>query len=62
MGLIDEAVDAFENEVNNLKLNIKDTVQAMDYEYAGSLYDTVLTTKLGTVSYTHLTLPTILLV
>ena len=46
MGLIDEAVDAFENEVNNLKLNIKDTVQAMDYEYTGSLYDTVLTTKL----------------
>ena len=49
MGLIDEAVDAFENEVNNLKLNIKDTVQAMDYEYVGSLYDTVLTTKLGKV-------------
>ena len=49
MGLIDQAVDAFENEVNNLKLNIKDTVEAMDYEYAGSLYDTVLTTKLGKV-------------
>ena len=49
MGLIDQAVDAFENEVNNLKLNIKDTVEAMDYEYAGSLY---------AVSYTHLTLPT----
>ena len=49
MGLIDQAVDAFENEVNNLKLNIKDTVEAMDYENAGSLYDTVLTTKLGKV-------------
>ena len=24
MGLIDQAVDAFENEVNNLKLNIQD--------------------------------------
>ena len=46
MGLIDQAVDAFENEVNNLKLNIKDTVEAMDYEYAGSLYDTVLTLSL----------------
>ena len=46
MGLIDQAVDAFENEVNNLKLNIKDTVEALDHEYAGSLYDTVLTTKL----------------
>ena len=47
MGLIDQAVDAFENEINNLKLNVKDTVEAMDYEYSGSLYDTVLTTKLG---------------
>ena len=49
MGLIDQAVDAFENEINNLKLNVKDTVEAMDYEYSGSLYDTVLTTKLGKV-------------
>ena len=49
MGLIDQAVDAFENEVNNLKLNVQDTVEAMDYEYSGSLYDTVLTTKLGKV-------------
>lgn len=49
MGLIDQAVDALENEVNNLKLNVQDTVEAMDYEYTGSLYDTVLTTKLGKV-------------
>ena len=49
MGLIDQAVDAFENEVNNLKLNVQDAVEAMDYEYSGSLYDTVLTTKLGKV-------------
>ena len=47
MGLIDQAVDALENEVNNLKLNVQDTVKALDYEYSGSLYDTVLTTKLG---------------
>ncbi|MBT6717920.1 MAG: NADH-quinone oxidoreductase, partial [Nitrospina sp.] len=49
MGLIDQAVDAFEAEVNNLKLNVKDAVEAMDYEYSGSLYDTVLTTNLGKV-------------
>ena len=49
MGLIDQAVDALENEVNNLKLNVQDTVKALDYEYSGSLYDTVLTTKLGKV-------------
>ena len=49
MGLIDQAVDALENEVKNLKLNVQDTVEALDYEYTGSLYDTVLTTKLGKV-------------
>jgi hypothetical protein len=49
MGLIDQAVDAIEDEVNNLKLNVQDAVEAMDYEYSGSLYDTVLTTKLGKV-------------
>ena len=49
MGLIDQAVDAFESEINNLKLNVQDAVEAMDYEYSGSLYDTVLTTKLGKV-------------
>ena len=49
MGLIDQAVDALETEVDNLKSNVKDAVEAMDYEYSGSLYDTVLTTKLGKV-------------
>ena len=49
MGLIDQAVDALEVEVNNLKANVQDAVEAMDYEYSGSLYDTVLTTKLGKV-------------
>ena len=41
MGLIDQAVDALETEVDNLKSNVKDTVEAMSYEYSGSLYDTV---------------------
>ena len=49
MGLIDQAVDALEVEVNNLKANVQDAVEAMDYEYSGLLYDTVLTTKLGKV-------------
>ncbi len=49
MGLIDQAVDVLETEVNNLKSNVKDAVDAMDHEYSGSLYDTILTTKLGKV-------------
>lgn len=49
MGLIDQAAEAFETEVNNLKLNVKDAVETLDREYAGSLYDTILTTKLGKV-------------
>jgi NADH-quinone oxidoreductase subunit B len=49
MGLIEDAAETFGNEVNNLKLNVQDAVEALDKEYAGSLYDTVLTTKLGKV-------------
>jgi NADH-quinone oxidoreductase subunit B len=49
MGLIEDAAETFENEINNLKLNVQDAVEALDHEYAGSLYDTVLTTKLGKV-------------
>ena len=49
MGLIDSAVDAFETEVNNIKLNVKDAVDALDYEYSGAIYDSILTTKLGKV-------------
>ena len=30
MGLIDQAVDALENEVKNLKLNVQDAVEAID--------------------------------
>ena len=49
MGLIEDAAETLETEVNNLKLNVQDAVEALDSEYAGSLYDTVLTTKLGKV-------------
>ncbi len=49
MGLIDSAVDAFETEVNNIKLNVKDAVDALDHDYAGAVYDSILTTKLGKV-------------
>ena len=49
MGLIDSAVDAFETEVNNIKLNVKDAVEALDHDYAGAVYDSILTTKLGKV-------------
>jgi len=49
MVLIEDAAETLGNEVNNLKLNVQDAVEALDKEYAGSLYDTVLTTKLGKV-------------
>ena len=49
MGLIDSAVDALETEVNNIKLNVKDAVEAFDHDYAGAIYDSILTTKLGKV-------------
>ncbi len=49
MGLIDSAVDAFETEVNNIKLNVKEAVESLDHDYAGAVYDSILTTKLGKV-------------
>ena len=49
MGLIEDAAEKVGDELNNLKLNVQDAVEAMDREYSGSLYDTVLTTKLGKV-------------
>ena len=49
MGLIEEAAERVGDEVNNLKLNVQDAVEAMAHEYAGSLYDSILTTKLGKV-------------
>ena len=49
MGLIEAAAERVGDEVNNLKLNVQDAVEAMAHEYAGSLYDSILTTKLGKV-------------
>ncbi len=49
MGLIDSAVDTLETEINNIKLNVKDAVEALDHDYAGAVYDSILTTKLGKV-------------
>ena len=49
MGLIDQAVDLLETEIDNIKLNIKDAAEAMEYEMSGAVYDSILTTKLGKV-------------
>lgn len=49
MGLIDQAVDALETEIGNLKLNAQDAVDQLDADLSGAVYDTILTTKLGKV-------------
>jgi len=49
MGLMDEAVDSFETEVNNLKLNAQEAWDQFSAEYSGAMYDTILTTRLGKV-------------
>lgn len=49
MGLIDEAVDTVESEINNLKLNAIDMLEQFGHELSGSVYDSILTTKLGKV-------------
>ncbi len=49
MGLMDEAVDAIETEINNLKLNAKDALDQLGAEFSGAVYDSILTTKLGKV-------------
>ncbi len=49
MGLIDQAVDALETEIGNLKLNAQDALDQMDADLSGAVYDTILTTKLGKV-------------
>ncbi len=49
MGLIDQAVDLLETEVNNIKENVKDVVDQADYEFSGAVYDSILTTKVGKV-------------
>ena len=49
MGLIDQAVDLIETEVNNIKENVKDVMDQADYEFSGAVYDSILTTKVGKV-------------
>jgi len=49
MGLIDEAVDNVETEINNLKLNAKEALDQLGAEFSGEVYDSILTTKLGKV-------------
>ena len=49
MGLIDQAVDLLETEVNNVKENVKDVLDQADYEFSGAVYDSILTTKVGKV-------------
>ena len=49
MGLIDQAVDLLETEVNNVKENVKDVLDQADYDFSGAIYDSILTTKVGKV-------------
>ncbi|MFQ5482514.1 MAG: NADH-quinone oxidoreductase subunit B [Nitrospinaceae bacterium] len=49
MGLMDEAVKAFDTEIDHLKLNAKEALEALDAQYSGAMYDTILTTKVGKV-------------
>ncbi|MCH8209420.1 MAG: NADH-quinone oxidoreductase subunit B [Nitrospinae bacterium] len=49
MGLIDEAVETIESEVNNLKLNARDMLDQFGHEFSGAIYDSILTTQLGKV-------------
>ena len=49
MGLIDQAYDLVETEVNNVKENVKDILDQADYDFSGAVYDSILTTKVGKV-------------
>jgi NADH-quinone oxidoreductase subunit B len=49
MGLMDEAVDNVETEINNLKLNAKEALDQLGAEFSGAVYDSILTTKLGKI-------------
>ena len=49
MGLIDGAAERVEAEINNIGLNVKDALDQLGYELSGSIYDSILTTKLGKV-------------
>ena len=49
MGLIDQAYDLVETEINNVKENVKDVLDQADYDFSGAIYDSILTTKVGKV-------------
>jgi NADH-quinone oxidoreductase subunit B len=49
MGLINQAVDLVETEVNSIKENVKDAVDQAGYDFSGAIYDSILTTKVGKV-------------
>ena len=49
MGLIDQAYDLVETEVDNVKENVKDVLGQADYDFSGAVYDSILTTKVGKV-------------
>ena len=49
MGLIDQAYDLVETEVNNVKENVKDVLDQAGYDFSGAIYDSILTTKVGKV-------------
>jgi len=49
MGLIDQAYDLVETEVDNVKENVKDVLAQADYDFSGAIYDSILTTKVGKV-------------
>jgi len=49
VGLIDQAYDLVETEVNNVKENVKDVLAQADYDFSGAIYDSILTTKVGKV-------------
>ena len=49
MGLIDQAYDLVETEIDNVKENVKDVLDQADYDFSGAIYDSILTTKVGKV-------------
>jgi len=49
VGLIDQAYDLVETEVDNVKENVKDVLDQADYDFSGAVYDSILTTKVGKV-------------
>ena len=49
MGLIEDAAGLVEAEVKNIGLNFKDAFEQVGYELSGSIYDSILTTRLGKV-------------